>query len=285
MVKKTRKRSAKGSPKEFEEEIDVPSGSGGMKGYFFFAIIGIVIIVFVILMITNAMKMGEKENSPREEVPKIAEEATKVTDMESLIKRVSELILVSLEEEPTVATVQDAEILRATNPSFYKDAKNGDRLLVWTDKAVLYSTEEDKLLAVMLISATSTEGVMPTEEDKNGEDMMEESPQMETPTSTIESEEIAIQVRNGTKVGGLAGKLSNKLKGEGFTVELVADARLKDYDKTVILKVSDKEMPATIKALVDLMGAEVLEETPDGETGVGGDVVIFIGADYEDYLK
>ena len=51
--------------------------------------------------------------------------------------KVSKLIVLP-EGDPTVATITDAEALKKDNPEFYKDAQNGDTLLIFQKKAILY---------------------------------------------------------------------------------------------------------------------------------------------------
>ncbi|MBD3250938.1 hypothetical protein GF380_00460, partial [Candidatus Uhrbacteria bacterium] len=68
--------------------------------------------------------------------------------VDSLIDRVKRHILVNEEESPYVATISNIDLVRSRNPIFYKDAKNGDKVLIWSDKALVYSPELDKLVAV-----------------------------------------------------------------------------------------------------------------------------------------
>ncbi len=186
-------------------------------------------------------------------------------DVQTLISDVSRHIVVKQDEQPTVATVQDADLLRKQNPEFYKDAQNGDRLLIWSDKAVLYSSSRDLILSVLPINlpvnaATSTNTT--------------------TTSQTSQQENATIEVRNGSGVAGQAGLLVTKLKGEGMTVLTPTDARVKTrYPKTLVVNASGKELPATLKALQSATGGQV-SSAPAGEEPIKGDVLVIIGTDY-----
>jgi CTP:molybdopterin cytidylyltransferase MocA len=195
----------------------------------------------------------------------------------SLVEKVGRHIRVIQGEQPTVATVQDPEELKRVNPAFYSEAKAGDRLLIWSDKAVLYSETEDIVLAVLPISIFTQQPVQPTEPANVVAD---------TSSSTTEPvipvvETASIEVRNGTFTVGLAGNLANKLQEEGgFETLKPKDAARKDYEKTIIVKLSDQPLTETLKKLVEITKAEVVE-LPSAETNVKGDILIIVGADYQ----
>lgn len=48
-------------------------------------------------------------------------------------------------EEPLVATITDAEKLKQNEP-FYKNAQNGDKVIIWKEKAVIYRQESNKIV-------------------------------------------------------------------------------------------------------------------------------------------
>jgi hypothetical protein len=89
-------------------------------------------------------------------------------EVESLTKNISKLMTVPTDEQPTVATVQDKEKLK--DQPFFKDAQNGDKLLIYTkaQKAIIYRESQKKLVNVGPVSlenstpATETTGTTPT---------------------------------------------------------------------------------------------------------------------------
>lgn len=66
-----------------------------------------------------------------------------------LIAKVESKVDVNAKSDPTLAEILDAEGLRAENEiqaQVYKDAQNGDRVLVYQDKIVIYRESEDKVV-------------------------------------------------------------------------------------------------------------------------------------------
>jgi hypothetical protein len=189
-----------------------------------------------------------------------------------LIYKVSHHILVNANETPTIATVQDPDMLRDRDPIFYKDAQVGDRLLIYSDKAILYSEARDLILAVLPAYVAQRSTQPPTNTTT--------STSSATTTSQIPQEMAKIEVRNGTRTAGLARILADKLKALGLDVITSRDANVKNYQNTIISVMSDKPFPNTVKVLSDLLHAPIVP-LPASEKNVKGDIVIIIGADYQ----
>lgn len=70
------------------------------------------------------------------------------SEVAAVITQVGSLIVLPEGESPTVATVSDAERLRGQ--PFFANAKNGDRVLIYTTarKAILYNPEQNKIVEV-----------------------------------------------------------------------------------------------------------------------------------------
>lgn len=83
----------------------------------------------------------------------------------NVLDRVSKHILITRDPAPSITILDNAEELRGSNPAFYKDAQNGDTLLLWRDKAVLYSSKLDRIVAATLIApyepSSSTDNSLP----------------------------------------------------------------------------------------------------------------------------
>lgn len=276
MIKK-RKTTPKAEPEKIVD--DVPKTAGSRTAFF-------ILIIIVVVVTAGALMIGDKvkkrnaqqaDNGGRvavgqnEQTP--AGKPMEKGDIASLISRVSQLITVKAGEEPTVATVQDAEMLKTSNPVFYKDVENGDRLLVWSDKAVLYSVKQDRLLSVMPIV-----GDQPTGESATGTSAVNNTDSASTTNNVVEN--VSLEIRNGTRTAGLARSASESIKSKGYSVLSIGDAVGKDYEKTMIIKTSDNPSSATVSALQTLLEAEVVE-LPSGEALGKADVLIIIGANYQ----
>jgi hypothetical protein len=181
-------------------------------------------------------------------------------DVKSLIARVAKHIIVNPNEEPTIATIENADLLKQQSPLFYKDAQNGDRLLVWSDKAILYSPSRDIILAALPVSAPPASSST-------------------TPTADA-TEEATIEVRNGTLTAGLGRSMSDKLKAAGLTVLPPTDAKVKTYEQTVIIiRDSSKPLPKTLETLKAITGAQIID-APAAEGVLKGDFLVILGANF-----
>lgn len=67
-------------------------------------------------------------------------------EIQKIVSKVSKLILLP-EESPQIVIVQDVEKLRPLQP-FFKDAENGDYVLVYQNLALIYSESKNKLINV-----------------------------------------------------------------------------------------------------------------------------------------
>ncbi len=177
-----------------------------------------------------------------------------------LIMKVGKLVPINLKEQPLIATVRDAKMVRERNPYFYQNARQGDRVLIWTDKAVLYSETEDRLLAVMPVNVVRAAAA--------------------TTSTTPVIEKAKIEVRNGTGKAGYAKAMSDQLKAVGLDVSAIGEAKAKTYQKTIIIKVSAQELPTTLGTLQKATGASVVPAiASEGE--VKADFLVIVGADFK----
>ena len=104
-------------------------------------------LFFIIFLLIGALFFSlylyKQEKEKSENTSQIvAEEARKVKE------KVGKLILLTEEEEPTIATVVNIETLKKENPEFYKNAQNGDKLVVYTTRAIIYRPSTDMLINV-----------------------------------------------------------------------------------------------------------------------------------------
>jgi hypothetical protein len=90
---------------------------------------------------------------------------------------------------------------------------------------------------------------------------------------------VAIEVMNGTSVGGLARRAANVFQSFGYDVVSVANADNSDYQKTVVL--DRKGRLEVAQRVADLISCQRvysrLEETGDMTV----DVTIILGTDFD----
>jgi len=182
-------------------------------------------------------------------------------EVRALVAKVAAHLPVKQDESPTIATIQNADALRVQNPTFYKDAQIGDKLLIWSDKAILYSPTSDTVYAVMPISLPANMNGQPT-----------------ATSSTVPISSIQVEVRNGSGVTGLGKTAETKIKAAGFGVLPATAAKSKTpYPSSFI--VTDGTVPnAAIVQLQQLTNASVTA-LPAVEGPMKSHVLVIVGAD------
>lgn len=95
--------------------------------------LALVVVVLVISLIVPSMVSKNKGK---------ASQATKV------ISQVEKVLLVPDRSDPTVIEVSDVARLKKNNPEFYQNVEQGDYLLMYSDKAVIYRQKQNKIINV-----------------------------------------------------------------------------------------------------------------------------------------
>ena len=108
----------------------------------------IVIILFSLWFFTNKNK---SEVEIVENVDTVTEEDSNSVDL--LIEEVNKIILLP-EEKPAVATIKDIVVLKEQQ-EFFNNAENGDRLLIYKDRALIYREAEKKIINIGSVNFNS----------------------------------------------------------------------------------------------------------------------------------
>lgn len=155
-------------------------------------------------------------------------------DIKQVVAAVEKHLLLP-SETPKLITISDAESLKKDQP-FFTNAKDGDRLLIYSQKVILYSPGMDKIVdvAFIRISPGANAAAMPTE---------------------IASK-YKIIILNGSNITGLTKKIDTIL-GPLTLYEVVdrENAQKKDYKKTIVAdlkgnKAAGDKLAETISATV-----------------------------------
>jgi hypothetical protein len=113
----------------------------------------ITIGVVVISVLLAGYFYVEAENA-REQSPE-AVAARNLADSQRIVEKVSEILITESEAEPTVARVEDPQVLRDANPDFYKNVDAGDYLVLYPQRAIIYRESENRVINVAPIINTS----------------------------------------------------------------------------------------------------------------------------------
>jgi hypothetical protein len=77
-------------------------------------------------------------------------------DIQKVEADVRSMIILDPQEKPTIASILDIDKIRSQNPEFYANARNGDYLIVFSDKAIIYRAQDRILVNVFPILSTET---------------------------------------------------------------------------------------------------------------------------------
>lgn len=124
--------------KSLEEEISETKTGRSPR-----TVLVIVLLSLVLASSATAFYFWSKTKNAQANPQKTAQ-----NEVENLVSRVGELIVLPLGEEPTVATVTDPEQLK--EEAFFANAKQGYKVLIYTKarKAILYDPAQHKVIEV-----------------------------------------------------------------------------------------------------------------------------------------
>lgn len=221
---------------------------------------GLLITLFIVLLLLLGYLLSENQRY-REKLQTASKTATPPSaDTKSLLEKVGKLIVLPQGEEPTIATVTDVERLKSNQP-FFAQAKNGDKVLIYSNKAILYDPVADKIVEVATINF-GTSGTATT-----------------STTVTAQPQSWRFVLRNGTQTVGLTKTYEAKLKKALPEAEVIAkeNAKKQDYEKSIIVNVKGDRVDKG-KELAKLLNLTV-EPLPGGEPKPDADFLIILGSD------
>lgn len=183
--------------------------------------------------------------------PEILRKAAK-QETEKIIDEVGRLIALPEGEEPTVATVTDAEKLK--DQPFFAKAKNGDKVIIYTQakKAILYDPAAKKIVDVAPVNIGTASA----------------------------TQAVKIVLRNGTTTTGLTTQAEADVKKSitNATIVTKENAIKTDYEKSIVIALTDSAKDAAAKLAKDLN--ITTGELPSGESKPSNaDLLVIIGQD------
>lgn len=172
-----------------------------------------------------------------------------------------------------VAAVQDAEKLKPVS-QFFKDAQNGDQLIIFPTKLVLFRPSENK---VVNISAPS--GIQENAESIPSVVTSSTTPTTDTDDASAQkvvSRTLIVEIRNGSGKTGLAGVIKTKLATfPQLNVTKTGNAAKDSYTTTVIVNKENFMLPD----ISSVLKGTSQKELPEGEVESTADILIILGKD------
>lgn len=111
-------------------------------------IVGLAVLAFAFYQRSVTLASELKKLTVMNEQLQTGNNPESIAQAKAIIDKVKAHIDIPTDVEPTVATIVDVEALKSRN-DFYKNAKNGDHLIVTPTRAILYSPDADKILDVV----------------------------------------------------------------------------------------------------------------------------------------
>ncbi len=207
-----------------------------------------------------------------------ANAGAKLTDaqVDAVVARISKFMVVPETERPSVVVLQDTASL-AQQQVFYKDAKDGDVLVVYSTRAIIYDPKANKLVSVSPIQQNTATPVPSSDVTASGSAQLTPTPSASPAASPLVPEKVTIEVRNGTSTVGLAGKTASDLKKNTWVTSTKAADANGLYTKTVIVDLSGGKKPGAIAALEKIFGVTAVTVLPAGEAKSTLDVLVIVG--------
>lgn len=167
-----------------------------------------------------------------------------------------------------VAGVQDAEKLMQVS-QFFREAQNGDQLIIFPTKLVLFRPSENKIVN---ISAPS--GVQ--ESSESIPDITKVNTEDSSTEQKVVSRTLTVEIRNGSGKTGLAGVVKGKLATfPQLSVSKTGNAAKDSYETTVIVNKENFMLPDISTAVKGSTQAGL----PEGEKETTADILIILGKD------
>lgn len=197
----------------------------------------------------KAQDTVDKLSNPEAQQEAIAKER------EDILAKVGKLMILPEDEEPTVASVDDAEVLAQYQP-FFRNASNGDKVILYvkSGKSIIYSPEKNIIVNVGTISV----------QGNNATKLDTENP-------------LTVEIRQGgasqERVDVLAEQLDQVV--DITAVELAAN---QDYSGPVIVALTtDPVRLEQANIFAANLGVQLTTELPEGEEISDVEVVVIVG--------
>jgi hypothetical protein len=226
-------------------------------------VLGVALVVLVVVGGWWAFKMGSDDTLAN------ISASVKLTDaqVQAVVERVGKFMVIPTDEKPSVAVLKDTDAL-AQQQSFYRGAKDGDILVIYSSRAIIYDPVANKLVSVSPIQAAASASPSP---------IASGSATITPSASPAAPEKVTVDVRNGTATAGLASSTANTLKKNSWvTIGAVGDAK-GSFAKTVLVDLTNGKKPNAVAALAEVLKVTAVTAIPTGESTSTADILVIVG--------
>ena len=177
---------------------------------------------------------------------------------QELLTKVGKVLVLPQEKNPVVAIINDVELL-ASNQDFYKDAHDGDKLIIYQNarKAIIFDEDANKVVNVGPVFYNNADGT--------------------AQPPTTQTDRITIDLRNGSAEPNATVPVRDSLTTNyTFNVTRLSKAANSNYSGITIVDLSEGKA-SYIEQLQKALGATVVQALPEGEVSASTEVVVIVG--------
>lgn len=100
--------------------------------------------------------------------PAAVQQQKNQAETDRVLVSLKKILLITEQEKPTVARIEDPAKLQSSNKDFYKDVQKGDYLIIFPKRAIVFRESNNQIINIAPIVNTadlkSTEGTAPASE-------------------------------------------------------------------------------------------------------------------------
>lgn len=107
-------------------------------------------VVAVVLIVAFALAAGYfyKQYQDVKKDPETAKQEKNKAETQRVMDKLKASILLTEQDAPTVARIEDPEKLKNSNKEFYKDIQKGDYLIIYPKRAIVYRESNDQIINI-----------------------------------------------------------------------------------------------------------------------------------------
>ena len=198
---------------------------------------------------------------------------------DGVLEKISRHIMLPIDENPLIGTIENAGALRRDQP-FFAAVEDGDIVLVYQKnaRAILYRPKHDILVNV---GPTILPTAAVTTSRAQNQDSAPRTPILTDTSSTSLPirEVVRLDIRNGSHTNGLAAKLAKIIENEQkiFQVMSVSSAARNSFKGTTLVLVTPIHPKQIDELKKKISITSVVSQLPSGEKKSSADIVIILG--------
>ncbi|MFA5130346.1 MAG: LytR C-terminal domain-containing protein [Patescibacteria group bacterium] len=234
------------------------------------------ILLLIIAMAVSAAYLAIKGSGQPTEQPvttqqQVAEQpgSNQVVSGNTLDRVKKHLYIPDGDQPRYIGTISDISLLRSKNPDFYANASEGDKVLIWNDRAVIYSESKDLIIAVATAKPL-------LQDEKPSQTASSTALNAQDADLSAQLASTTVEIRNATRVNGAASRLKLTLSKQAVNVVKVGDSSL-PYTGTIIIDQTAGTSPAVASLIAQATSGTVRTDFPQGETPSQAGILIILG--------